>query len=68
VDVDDELDQNSFFKRTEKFNSPESVTYNIVRRVKGKVAPVLNKAPRHDDVWDGGGIPPRILNLGTRWR
>jgi hypothetical protein len=29
---------------------------------------VLIKAPRHADVWWSGGIAPRILNLGTRWR
>jgi len=25
-------------------------------------------APRHEDVWESGGIAPCILNLGTRWR
>jgi len=35
---------------------------------KGKVAPVLKKVPRHEDVGVSGGIAPRILNLGTRWR
>jgi hypothetical protein len=29
---------------------------------------VLNEAPRHEDVLGSGGIAPRILNLGTRWR
>jgi len=29
---------------------------------------VFNYAPRLKDVWGSGGIAPRILNLGTRWR
>jgi hypothetical protein len=37
-------------------------------KVKGKFVPVLNQAPRHEDVWGSGGIAPCILNLGTRWR
>jgi hypothetical protein len=35
---------------------------------KGKVVPVLNQAPRHEDVLGSGGIAPRVLDLGTRWR
>jgi len=35
---------------------------------KGKVVPVLKLIPRHEDVLWIGGIAPRILNLGTRWR
>jgi hypothetical protein len=33
-----------------------------------KVVPVLNYVPRHEDVLGRGGIAPRILDLGTRWR
>jgi len=33
-----------------------------------KTCPLLNSAPRHEDLWVSGGIAPRILNLGTRWR
>jgi hypothetical protein len=33
-----------------------------------KTYPVLNYEPRHEDVRRSGGIAPRILNLGTRWR
>jgi len=29
---------------------------------------VLNKARRREDVWVGGGIAPRVLNTGARWR
>jgi hypothetical protein len=29
---------------------------------------VLNQALRHQDVWENGGIAPRVINLGTRWR
>jgi len=29
-----------------------------------KVAPVLNYEPHHEVMW-GGGITPRILNLGS---
>jgi hypothetical protein len=28
---------------------------------------VLNKTPRHEDVWGNGVTAPRILNFGTRW-
>jgi hypothetical protein len=31
-----------------------------------QMCPVLNQAPRHEDVLVNGGIGPRILNLGTR--
>jgi hypothetical protein len=37
-------------------------------KVKGKVFPVLSWAPRREDVLGSGGIAPRILDLGTRWR
>jgi len=29
-----------------------------------RVVPV----PRHEDVWGKGGMDPRILHLGARWR
>jgi hypothetical protein len=35
---------------------------------KGKVVPMLNKAPHHEDVWDSGGRAPYILILYARWR
>jgi len=34
--------------------------------VKLKVAPVLNLAPCHEDVYDSGGMAPYVLNLGNR--
>jgi len=30
--------------------------------------PVLTQTPRHEDIWVSGGIAPRILNLGTKWK
>jgi len=33
-----------------------------------KTYPVLNHTPRHENVLGSGGIFPRILNLGTKWR
>jgi hypothetical protein len=33
-----------------------------------KTCPVLNWAPGCEVAWGSGGIAPRILNLGTRWR
>jgi hypothetical protein len=33
-----------------------------------KVVPVLNEAPRHEDLWGSWSIAPHILTLGTRWR
>jgi hypothetical protein len=35
---------------------------------KDKVVPGFNWAPRHGGVLGSGGISPRILVLGTRWR
>jgi hypothetical protein len=35
---------------------------------KGKVALCFNWAPHHGGVLGVGGIAPRILDLGTRWR
>jgi hypothetical protein len=40
----------------------------VTLKGKGKVVPVLNYAPRHEDVLESGGIAPRILYLATRWR
>ena len=36
--------------------------------MKGKVVPVLNSAPRHEDVWNNEGIVPILLKLGTKRR
>jgi len=33
-----------------------------------QLVPVLNQAPRHEDVLEVGGIAPRILDFGTKWR
>jgi hypothetical protein len=33
----------------------------IFTKGKSKVVPVLNQAPRHEDVLGSGGIAPRIL-------
>jgi hypothetical protein len=38
----------------------------IKLKFKGKVVPMLNYAPRHENVRGSGGIAPRILNLGAR--
>jgi hypothetical protein len=35
---------------------------------KGKFAPVLNEALRHENLWGSGDIGSRLLGLGTRWR
>jgi hypothetical protein len=37
---------------------------DIVR--KGAIAPVLNKAPCHEEVKASGGITPVVLNLGSK--
>jgi len=37
------------------------------RKVKGKVISVPNQVPRHEDVWENGGIAPRVHNLSTGW-
>jgi hypothetical protein len=46
-------------------------SFRYVKRTnkgKGKVVPVLNLAPRHEEVLGSGGIAPCILDLGIRWR
>jgi hypothetical protein len=35
---------------------------------RGKVVPVLNYEPHHEDLLGGGGIAPRTFDLNTRWR
>jgi len=45
-----------------------SISVLFLRKGKGKVIPLLNYAPLHEDVLGRGGIAPRILNLGDRWR
>jgi hypothetical protein len=38
--------------------------------IKGEVIPVLNLAPRHEDVWGNGGIAPPFLTSaldGGEW-
>jgi hypothetical protein len=37
-------------------------------KVKGKVVHLFALVPRIEDVRRAGGMTPRILNLGTRWR
>jgi hypothetical protein len=37
-------------------------------KVKAKLSLCFNRAPRHESVLGSGGIAPRILDLGTRWR
>ena len=34
---------------------------------RGKVAPVTNYAPYHDDVWGSGGTASVVLSLGAIW-
>jgi hypothetical protein len=33
-----------------------------------KTYTLLNQALHHEDVWGSGGLAPRILNVGSRWR
>jgi len=39
-----------------------------MQRIDGKVVPLLNYAPHPENLWGTGGIAPRILNLGPRWK
>jgi len=48
--------------------SGASQTSILIFDGKGKRVPVLNKAPRQEDLLGSGGIAPRILDLGTRCR
>jgi hypothetical protein len=40
----------------------------LFMKVKVKLSLCFNWAPRHEGVLGSGGIDPRILDLGTRWR
>jgi hypothetical protein len=46
--------------------SESSISFITFCKGKGKVVPVLNKAPRHEVYWGSGGVAPGILDLGTR--
>jgi hypothetical protein len=37
---------------------------DLNENAKGKVIPVLNKSPSHEDVWKNGGINPRFIRVG----
>jgi hypothetical protein len=43
---------------------------HVYTLVKGKIVPVLLLTEHHamKVYWGSGGIVPRILDLGTRWR
>jgi len=34
---------------------------HVRRMSKGKIIPVLNKAQRHENVWESGGIAQHVL-------
>jgi hypothetical protein len=42
--------------------------WNPTIKFKARLSLCFNWAPRHDGVLGSGGIAPRILDLGTRWR
>jgi hypothetical protein len=42
--------------------------FYVLGKVKREAVPMSDQASRHEDVWENGGINPRILNLGTVWR
>lgn len=44
------------------------IASNIKEQKKGEVVPMLNQAPRHDQVWWSEGVAPRTLDLGTSWK
>jgi hypothetical protein len=42
--------------------------YMVKVKGKGKVSPVLKQVPCHEDVWENGGMTPRIRSLSVRWK
>jgi hypothetical protein len=46
----------------------DKFTKNKIPICKGKIVPVLNEVLLHENVWEGGGIAPCILNFSNRWR
>jgi hypothetical protein len=49
---------------------PNSLQFIIILKCEGKVVPVLSLTEHHamKAYWESGGIAPRVLYLGTRWR
>jgi hypothetical protein len=41
--------------------------FHMVGKSEGEAVPVLNLAPRYEDVGGRGGTSPRSLHLGTKW-
>jgi hypothetical protein len=56
------------FILTESGTSKRCKGWAMTVKVKVKLSLCFNWAPRHEDVLGSGGISPRILDLGTRWR
>jgi hypothetical protein len=57
-------------KRTNSFCgqiAESSILKHMVHRLNTGVWGV-NQASGYKDMWEGGDMAPRILNLGTRWR
>jgi hypothetical protein len=57
----DDVEKRKFLTAIYKFRK-------VSRCVTGEVAPVLNYALSHEDVWGKGCIYPRIIDLATSWR
>jgi hypothetical protein len=53
------------FKQPTKTNKHYRLCLNESNKVKGKVVPVLNEGPCHENIWGSEGIAPHILILGS---
>jgi hypothetical protein len=64
-----EIKKKNIKEKNEKINGWKGRTEGkYLSLVKGKFVSMLNQLPCNEDVWESGGIAPRILNLGTIWR
>jgi hypothetical protein len=61
-------DWNEMLKHSNSVTIKLNLSLRLTKYHAMKTYAVLNKAPHHEDIWWSGGIAPRILNLGTRWR
>jgi hypothetical protein len=55
-------------KEMSQMNSTYRRIKNRISKVKVNLSLCLNWTPGHEGVLGNGGIAPRILDLGTRWR
>jgi hypothetical protein len=57
-----------FIIMLKRIDLPKNVFFKYITKVKVKFSLCLTKHYSMKTCWESGGVTPRILNLGTRWR